>query len=147
MQLINVKCIILVDLIISRNISIPLNQDWCVFSSSGFQLGWNISIGWCFATREKVAVTPERISNAFQQVKCEAPLKHPVASLCPLQCCCGAAVASRALAGWAGPRMSLFVGPSHKQRRGTVNLPIRLWWTSMSQTPSPAATLLHSNSR
>lgn len=109
MQLINVKCIILVDLIISRNISIPLNQDWCVFSSSGFQLGWNISIGWCFATREKVAVTPERISNALQQVKCEAPLKHPVASLCPLQCCCGAAVASRALAGWAGPRMSLFV--------------------------------------
>lgn len=52
-----------------------------------------------FATWEKVAVTPERISNALQQVKCEAPLKHPVASLCPLQCCCGAAVASRALAG------------------------------------------------
>lgn len=111
MQLINVKCIILVDLIISRNISIPLDQDWRVFSSSGFKLGWNISIGWCFAARGKVAVTPERISSALQQVKCEgpAPLKHPVPSLCPLQCCCGAAVASRALAGSAGPRMSLFV--------------------------------------
>lgn len=67
MQLINVKCIILVDLIISRNISIPLNQDWCVFSSSGFQLGWNISIGWCF-----VCYMGKGSCNSWKDLKCLA---------------------------------------------------------------------------
>lgn len=153
MQLINIKYVILVDWNISRNVSIPLDQDWraqWLWIQAGMEhFPWVMFCykrkGTCNSWKDLSCLAADEVWRTNIIKTCMFPV------YAPLQCCWVAAVTSRALSriDEQGPECPclLLTGPSHKQSRDLLNFPKWLRWTRMSQIPLPVATVLCCSSR